>query len=130
MKFTPAGKDLFEKYLTANKLDIVSVAIEENEEGAAIAVNLITTDEAEGLRVIDVDGIKVAISEEDEQSLEEAVFDVGENEGEFMIDLPHHHHHHHGDGCCCGDDDCCCGEHEHEDGCCCGEEGCNCGEEQ
>lgn len=125
MKFTEAGKALFEKYLKENHLDIVAISIEESEDqGAAINVNLITEKEGEGQRVIDVDGIKVAISEEDEAGLEKAVFDVGRNESEFVIDLPHHE-----EGCCCSDSDCGCGCDE-ADGGCCGEHGCGCEKHQ
>ncbi len=125
MKFTEAGKALFEKYLKENHLDIVAISIEESEDqGAAINVNLITEKEGEEQRVIDVDGIKVAISEEDEAGLEKAVFDVGRNEGEFVIDLPHHE-----EGCCCSDSDCGCGCDE-ADGGCCGEHGCGCEKHQ
>ena len=143
MKFTEAGKALFEKYLKENHLDIVAISIEESEDqGAAINVNLITEKEGEGKRVIDVDGIKVAISEEDEAGLEKAVIDrarnpeaptaqeapgtqqplvdVGRPKREFVIDLPHHE-----EGCCCSDGDCGCGCDEAEGGCC-GEHSCGC----
>ncbi len=143
MKITEEAQALIKGIMKANNLDILSVVIVFNEEGeGSLQLDLVSKDEVEGKRVVEMDSIMVAISEEDDEALSEAIF--GADGEEITVELPHHHHHdheggccgghghgHHGDGQCCGghhhEDGQCCGghEHHHEGECCCGDD-CDC----
>ena len=122
MKFTPAGKAVFQNHLTANHFDLVYIGLEDRgEQGTVLSVRMMKNEEAKDMRVIDIDGLRIAISEQDDNDLADALFDAGEHDGEFVIEFPHSHGcgcSCHEDGCGC-DDDCECHHDHHDDDCCC-----------
>ncbi len=121
MKFTDAAISLFTKMLEDNHMDLVVISLIDEGDETSIHVELATKDEAKDKPIVVFDKLNVAISNEDQASMEDVTFNA---EGDdIIIELPHHHH----DGdCCCGhhheheDGDCCCHDHA-EDHCCCGE---------
>ena len=133
MKITEEAQALIKGLMKANNLDVLSVVIMFNEEGeGSLQLDLLSKDETEGRRVVEMDSVMVAISEEDDEALSEAIF--GTEGDEITVELPHHHHHNHDhEGGCCGghghhhgDGQCCGGhEHHHEGECCCGDD-CDC----
>lgn len=125
MKITNECRDLLNEILKENGVDTLEISLEEAEDHS-VAINMAVIDSKEATRIIEVNGIKVSIDEETENTLEGATF--GANEGEITITLDH---------CCCGHDhgeheccheegeehECCGHHHEHEGNCCCeGEE--------
>ncbi len=116
MEITEKVRDYILEELKNNKLDALRIYLTEENEEYEIHMELLTKDEIKEIPVKDFGSLKVAITKEDEDALEDVIFDFDENG--IAIILPEHHH----DGeCCCGhhDDEGCC-DHEHH--CCCEEE--------
>jgi 6-phosphogluconate dehydrogenase (NAD) len=116
MKFTNECKTLLEKILKENEVDCVEIVLTEGENGD-IDINLGIVDSKECERVVEIDGVKVAIDEDTHAALIDAIFSADGDE--LTIGFEEH------EGCCCGghghhEGECCCGE-EGEEGCCCGE---------
>ena len=136
MKFTEEFKQAMLKLLEENKADCLAIDLLE-EEDHSFSINLGIADSKDAVRLIELDGLKVAIAEDVEECLQEATFGVDGDE--LTIDLGGcacheeedcccEHHHHEGE-CCCGhhhhEGECCCGD-EHEEDCC--NDGCCCHE--
>ncbi len=129
MKFTDAAKQTFQNLLKENQLDVVFIELVWNEdESCQIHLEALKNEDVKELRVTNIDGLNVAITEADENALDGVIFNA-EN-GEIIIEVPHHHHedgkcchhHHHGEGECCHhhhheEGECC--HHHDEDDCCC-----------
>lgn len=116
MIITDEGKQIFLEAIERTGKPVVSLFLSDTEEGVGLNIGLI--EEAGARRLIEVNGIKIDITEEDEAALEETTFDAeGEN---LKVTMPHcgcgHHRHHHGEGCC----------HHHEGEECCCDDGCDC----
>lgn len=112
MKITPNCKALLATFMAENKADCFDIACTNDENGEAnIEVDLIDSSRAK--RLIEVDGVKVSISQEDEALLANVIFE--EKDGDMYLTVEggccgcggHHHHHHEGECCGCGDDGCC-----------------------
>ncbi|MCF0112826.1 MAG: hypothetical protein HUJ60_02495, partial [Bacilli bacterium] len=123
MVITEKGKTCILNVMAKLKKDALAIVLAEDEQGPLLDIAVIEKRDAD--RLIEVNGVSLAISEEDERSLENYVFDA---EGEELHVYANHHccggHHHHEDGCC--------GHHHHEEGCGCeqkGDEKCTCGDE-
>lgn len=131
MKFTNECKAFLEKVFKENDADCVEIILTEADNGA-VDINLGIVDSKECDRVVEIDGVKVAVDENTHAALVDVIF--GSENDEITIGFEEHedccccggHGHHHEGECCCGDEEeegCCCGgEHHHEDGCCCGGE--------
>ena len=135
MKFTEEFKQAMLKLLEENEADCLAIDLLE-EEDHSFSINLGIADSKDAVRLIELDGLKVAIAEDVEECLQEATFGVDGDE--LTIDLGGcacheeedcccEHHHHEEEDCCCGhhhheEEDCCCGHHHHEGECCCGDE--------
>lgn len=129
MKITPNCKILLEAAMSERHANCFDIRCVDDDNGeASIEVDLI--DAANANRVIDVDGVKVSISIEDEQALSNVIF--SEKDGGMYLAVEGDecgcgcggHHHHEGECCGCGEEGCGCGE----EGCSCGDESCGCGE--
>ena len=79
--------------------------IERSCGGQSVDFSLVTLED--GDRIIEVNGIKVVISEEDEEAFEHLIFDY-EDEGVVLSFEEGYEPHHCCDDECCEDDDCCC----------------------
>ena len=122
MKFTEEFKQAMLKLLEENEADCLAIDLLE-EEDHSFSINLGIADSKDAVRLIELDGLKVAIAEDVEECLQEATFGVDGDE--LTIDL--------GDCACHEEEDCCCEHHHHEGECCCGhhhhEGECCCGDE-
>ena len=123
MKFTEEFKQVMLKLLEENEADCLAIDLLE-EEDHSFSINLGIADSKDAVRLIELDGLKVAIAEDVEECLQEATFGVDGDE--LTIDLGDCACHEEED-CCCGhhhheEEDCCCGHHHHEGECCCGDE--------
>lgn len=112
MTITAAGKAIFLSAMERTGKPVCNIFLTDQGEGEA-GLNLALIPEAEAKRVIEINGLKIDISEADEAALEEAVFD-GEGEN-LKVTLPRR-------GCGCG-----CGCHHHDEGECCCDDDCDCG---
>lgn len=130
LTITDECKELFLGVLKDNEADVLTISLGEEKDGQ-VAVNLNVAKEGEAERIIEINGIKVGISEEDEHSMSDVVFDSDGDD--ILIGVRQHecgcghHHHHHEDGECChghhheGEE--CCHDHHREEGeCCCGDD--------
>ncbi len=106
MKITDKARDYILEELKNNQLDALRIYLTEENEEYEIHMELLSNDEIEGISVKNYGALKVAITKEDEDALEDVIFDFDENG--IAILLPEHHH----------DGECCCGHHHDEDGCC------------
>ena len=123
MKFTEEFKQAMLKLLEENEADCLAIDLLE-EVDHSFSINLGIADSKDAVRLIELDGLKVAIAEDVEECLQEATFGVDGDE--LTIDLGDCAYHEEED-CCCGhhhheEEDCCCGHHHHEGECCCGDE--------
>lgn len=131
MKFTKEFKEFLVGAYKEYEADAVEVVLQEDEEGNVdINIGLVDTKDCD--RVVEIDGVKVAVDEASQAALIDAIFSF--NNGEVLIDFEEKeedcccggHHHHHAEGCCCeGEEDGCCGGH-HTEGCCCEGDGDDC----
>lgn len=129
LTITDKCKELFIGVLKDNEADVLTISLGEEKDGQ-VAVNLNVAKEGEAERIIEINGIKVGISEEDEHSMSDVIFDSDGDD--ILIGVRQHecgcgHHHHHEDGECChghhheGEE--CCHDHHREEGeCCCGDD--------
>ena len=127
MTITDAGKKVFLGAMSRSGKPVVNMFLHDEGDGR-VGLNLGLIEEAGAKRLIEVNGIKIDINEEDEAFMEKAVFDAeGDN---LKVTMPmrgcgccHGHHH---DDCDCDHEHCDC-DHDHcdcdhEDGCC--DDGC------
>lgn len=107
MKITDECKNKLNELLLKNEADTLILSTSDsNEKG--FTMNLDLGKKANCPRVIQVNGINVAISEEDEKELEDIVFDFDGTQ--IVIEQEHH---------CCSCHDECCGCHEDGNDCSC-----------
>lgn len=134
MKITNEAKEAILALLKENEVDTLNVSV--THDGHHHSINLEIGNKDEFDRVISINDMNVAISEEDENALEHIVLDLRDGEL-FLFDEGHHcchgHGHHDGEGCCHdhehNHEEGCCHNHEHHEGeCCCGDD-CECEEE-
>ena len=118
MIITDAGKAIFLEAMNRVGKDICHMFLTHHDEGE-VGLSLALIDEKDADRIIEVNGLKINISEEDEKYLESATFD-GEGTN-LKVTMPMQGHgcgcgcHHHEGECCEGEDhECCC--HEHKEG--------------
>jgi len=93
MKFTNECKTLLEKILKENEVDCVEIVLTEGENGD-IDINLGIVDSKECERVVEIDGVKVAIDEDTHAALIDAIFSADGDE--LTIGFEEH------EGCSCG----------------------------
>ncbi len=113
MKITAECKERFLEIFKENNVDTIIISTQENScHGFVMNLELGKKETLE--RVIDVDGINVSISQEDEELLNDLIFDI---DGEQIAIIK--------ENCdCCGEhkcnchDDCCCDHEDSECDCC------------
>ncbi len=102
MKITDECRNQLNELLSKNGADTLIIKTTDSTEKGFI-MNLDLGKKENNSRVIQVNGINVAISEEDEDDLEDIVFDF---DGEQIVIEQEHH--------CCSCQEDCCGCHEQD----------------